>query len=153
VGEPKRPCGPVAAAETGARWWATAAAAQRLTRSEGLDHAGFYDLAAELVATLRSLEDLADTLARQVGGYGRGRRLRDDTGADPAARLGRAMAEAAALRINLTAAIGDGERFWSAVGHIGLHLPPQNDPSDHDPGDRSSQVFDGDSDMCPRGLW
>lgn len=153
VGEPKRPCGPVAAAETGGRWWATAAAAQRMTRTEALDHAGFYDLAAELVATLRSLEDLAETLARQVGGYGAGRRLRDDTGADPTVRLGRAMAEACALRINLAAAVADGERFWSAVGHIGLELPPEDDTSPDSDVEARGEVPDSNPDTCPRGLW
>jgi hypothetical protein len=147
VGEPKRPCGAVAAGVNGARWWATAAQVQRMTRSEALDHAVFSDVAAELVATLRSLEDLADTLARQSAGYGTGRRLRDDTGADPAARLGRAMAEATALRLDLAAAVRDAERFFSAVGHIGLELPPDEEP----PAD--SSVSDAGSDIDPRGLW
>jgi hypothetical protein len=148
VGEPKQACGAVAAGENGARWWATAARGQRATRSEALDHSGFYDLAAELVATLRVLEDLADTLARQTAGYGTGRRLRDDTGRDPAERLSRAMAEATALRIDLAAAVADGERFWSAVGHIGLDLPPEDGPSAAD-----AEVFDSDSDTDLRGLW
>jgi hypothetical protein len=142
----------VAAAQTGARWWSTAATAQRMTRTEALDHAGFYDLAAELVATLRSLEDLADTLAGQVAGYGTGRRLRDDTGADPAARLGRAVAEATGLRINLAAAVADGERFWSAVGHIGLDLPPDDAPLNSATAVPDSDS-DADSDTRPRGLW
>jgi hypothetical protein len=148
VAEPKPACGAVAAAVNGARWWATAAQVQRMTRAEALDHAVFSDLAAELVATLRSLEDLADTLARQSAGYGTGRRLRDDTGADPAARLGRAMAEATALRIDLAAAVRDAERFWSAVSHIGLDLPPEEEPPAAD-----SSVSDAGSDICPRGLW
>lgn len=148
VGEPRQGCGAVAAAENGARWWATAAQVQRMTRFEVLDHAQFYGLAAELVATLRTLEDLADTLARQTGGYGTGRRLRDDAGGDPAQRLGRAMAEATSLRINLAAAVRDGERFWSAVGHIGLELP-----ADDDPASGETAVPDGGSDADPRGLW
>jgi hypothetical protein len=152
VGEPRQASGAVAAGENGARWWATAAQLQRATRSEVLDHSEFYDLTAELVATLRTLEDLADTLARQTAGYGTGRRLRDDAGGDPAERLCRAMAEASALRINLAAAVRDGERFWSAVGHIGLELPTNDDAPTgetaipHGESDRSS-------DTDPRGLW
>jgi hypothetical protein len=123
-----------------------------MTRTEALDHAGFYDLAAELVATLRSLEDLADTLAGQVAGYGTGRRLRDDTGADPAARLGRAVAEATGLRINLAAAVADGERFWSAVGHISLEHPPADDPP-APANDVADDVSDADCGTDCRGLW
>jgi hypothetical protein len=149
VGEPRQACGAVAAAENGARWWATAVQVQRMTRSEALDHSGFYDLAAELVATLRTLEDLADILARQTAGYGTGRRLRDDAGGDPTERLGRAMAEATALRINLAAAVQDGERFWSAIGHIGLDLP-----ADDDPPTPETVISDGDSDTDLKGgLW
>jgi hypothetical protein len=149
VGEPRQASGAAAAGENGARWWATAARVQRATRSEALDHAEFYDLAAELVATLRTLEDLADTLARQSAGYGTGRRLRDDAGGDPAERLGRAVAEASALRIDLAAALRDGERFWSAVGHVGLELPPDGEPLTSE-----IAVSDSDSDTDPRGgLW
>ena len=77
-----------------------------------------------MVTTLRSLEDLAEVLSGQVGSYGTGRLLRDDTGADPRARLVRAVGEVTALRVSLTGAVAEGERFWSAVGHIGLDLEP-----------------------------
>jgi hypothetical protein len=107
-----------------------------------------HDLAAELVATLRTLEDLAETLARQTAGYGTGRRLRGDAGGDPTARLCRAMAEASCLRINLAAAVRDGERFWSAVGHIGLELPPDDHPSTGE-----AAVSDSDSDTDSRRSW
>jgi hypothetical protein len=83
VGEPRQIRPAVAAAETAAHWWGSAVAAQRAIRTEALEHADFYDLAAEAVATLRSLEDLAELLARQVGGYGTRRNLRDDAGCDP----------------------------------------------------------------------
>ena len=73
MGEPRQLRPAVAAAETAAHWWSTAVAAQHAVRAEALEHADFYDLAAEVVATLRSLEDLAELLARQVGGYGAGR--------------------------------------------------------------------------------
>lgn len=96
--------------------------AQRAVRAEALEHADFYDLAAETVATLRSLEDLAELLGRQVGGYGTGRRMRDDARCDPAARLTRAVADLAGLRVALGSAVAEGERFWSAVGHIGVEL-------------------------------
>jgi hypothetical protein len=71
---------------------------------------------------LRSLEDLAELLARQVGSYGAGRNLCDDAGGDPSARLVRAVADVSALRIAVAGAVAEGERFWSAIGHIGLEL-------------------------------
>ncbi len=42
-------------------------------------HADFYAVAAEIVATLYALDDLTVVLAAQVGGYGQGRILYDDT--------------------------------------------------------------------------
>jgi hypothetical protein len=122
MGEPRQLRPALAAAETAARWWSTAVAAQRAVRAEAFEHADFYDLAAEAVGTLRSLEDLAALLARQVGSYGAGRNLRDDAGGDPSARMVRAVAEVSALRIAVAGAVGEGERFWSAIGHIGLEL-------------------------------
>jgi hypothetical protein len=122
MGEPRQVRPAVAAAETAANWWSSAVAAQRAVRAEALEHADFYDLAAEIVTTLRSLEDLAELLARQVDGYGAGRALRDDTGCDPSARLVRAVAEVSGLRIAVASAVAEGERFWSAIGHIGLEI-------------------------------
>lgn len=119
MGEPRQIRPAVAAAETAAHWWRAAVAAQRGIRAEALEHADFYDLAAEAVTTLRSLEDLAELLARQVSGYGAGRALRDDTGCDPTARLVRAVADVSALHIAVTSAVAEGQRFWSAIGHIG----------------------------------
>lgn len=128
MGEPRSARPAVAAAANGARWWSIATRTQRAVPTETLDHADFYDLAAELVSTLRALGDLADALARQAGQYGRGRRLRDDAGKDPTVRLARAMAEASSLRVALATAVCDGERFWSAIGHVGLELSPDDDP-------------------------
>lgn len=125
VGEPRQARPAVAAAETAAHWWSVAVAAQRSVRLEVLEHADFYDLAAEAVGTLRSIEQLAELLARQVGSYGGGRSLRDDSGCDPAARLVRAVADVAALRIAVASAVAEGERFWSAIGHIGLEINPE----------------------------
>ena len=124
MGEP-RPARPaVTAAAAATHWWQAATCAERAVRPDLLEHADFYDLAAEMVTTLRSLEDLAEVLSGQVGSYGTGRTLRDDTGADPQARLVRAVGEVTALRVSLTGAVAEGERFWSAVGHIGLDLEP-----------------------------
>lgn len=122
MGEPQQIRPAVVAAETAAHWWSSAVAAQRSVRPGALEHADFYDLAAEAVATLRSIEDLAELLSRQVGGYGAGRVLRDDAGCDPAARLMRAVGDVSALRIAVASAVAEGERFWSAIGHIGLEL-------------------------------
>jgi hypothetical protein len=134
MGEPRqiRPAvaAAVAAAETAAQWWSTAVAAQRAIRAEALEHADFYDLAAEVVTTLRSLEDLAELLARQVGSYGTGRVLGDDAGCGPAARLVRAVADVSALRIAVASAVAEGERFWMAICHIGLEI---NDPAGGQP--------------------
>ncbi|MCD2197685.1 hypothetical protein LQ327_30370 [Actinomycetospora endophytica] len=130
MGEPRQVRPAVAGAETAARWWRTAVAAQRAVRAEALEHADFYDLAAEMVTTLRALEDLTELLARQVGGYRAGRALRDDTGCDPRARLVRATGALSALRIALATAVAEGERFWSAIGHIGLEI---NDPEGGQP--------------------
>jgi hypothetical protein len=122
MGEPRQLRPAVAAAETAAHWWSTAVTAQRAVRAGACEHADFYGLAAEVVGTLRSLEDLAELLARQVSGYGAGRNLRDDTGGDPSARLVRAVADVSALRIAVASAVAEGERFWSAIGHIGLEI-------------------------------
>ena len=122
MGEPRLARPAVTAAATAAHWWHAATSAQRAVRREALEHADFYDLAAEMVTTLRSLEGLAEVLAGQVGSYGNGRVLRDDSGADPRARLVRAVGEVTALRVSLCGAVADGERFWSVVGHIGLDL-------------------------------
>ncbi|GAA4820933.1 hypothetical protein GCM10023201_03090 [Actinomycetospora corticicola] len=133
VGEPRQVRPAVAAAENATHWWRTAVAAQRALRAEALEHADFYDLTAEAVGTLRSIEELAELLARQVGGYGSGRVLRDDAGCDPAARLVRAVADVASLRIAVTSALAEGERFWSSIGHIGLEIDPTSGPEEGRP--------------------
>src|SRR3954465_12716555 len=83
----------VARAEAGIAGWEDAV---RLQRWAIPDHADFYALAGEIVASLYALEDLAQVLNKQVSRYGQGQRVYDDTRAvDPAERLGVA---AAALR-------------------------------------------------------
>src|ERR1700750_2888093 len=82
-------------AETATGAWEDAV---RLQRWATPDHADFYALAGEIVATLSALDDLMQVLHRQVSGYGQGRRLYDDTRqADPGARLVAAAAELAGL--------------------------------------------------------
>jgi hypothetical protein len=104
-------------AEAGTHAWREAAGAQR---SAVADHGEFYALAAELVATLRALESLADVLAGQVARYGQGRVLRDDEGAQPAARLASAVADLARVRELLAGAERAANRFWSGIGHVAV---------------------------------
>jgi hypothetical protein len=109
-------------AEAGVAGWEDAV---RLQRWAAPDHADFYDLAGEIVSTLDALDDLAQILRRQVTGFGQGRRLYDDTGqVDPATRLAEAVAELDGLTAHLQAAQAPANRFWSAIGHIGVELTP-----------------------------
>jgi hypothetical protein len=114
-------------AETGTGAWEDAV---RLQRWASPDHADFYALAGAIVATLQALDDLAQVLHRQVTGYGRGRRPYDDTHQiEPAARLADAAAELAGLVGHLQGVRAPANRFWSAIGHIGVE-PPDVEPPD-----------------------
>jgi hypothetical protein len=105
-------------AEWGSAGWEDAV---RLQRWATPDHADFYALAGEIVATLSALDDLAQVLHHQVSHYGQGRRLYDDTRQiHPAARLADAAAELDGLREQLQAAQAPANRFWSAIAHIGV---------------------------------
>lgn len=108
---------PLAAAEAGASEWRAAVAVQRAAKP---DHCQFYELAGELLATLRALESMCEVLGRQVAGYGLGRVLRDDAGAIPAVRLADAADELARTRELLATAERTANGFWSAIGHIGV---------------------------------
>src|SRR4051794_6771878 len=75
----------VTRAEAGVSGWEDAV---RLQRWATPDHADFYALAGEIVATLHALDDLARVLRRQVAGYADGRAVYDDTRQrDPRQRL------------------------------------------------------------------
>ena len=88
-------------------------------------HADFYDIAADVVATLYALDDLSVVLARQVGGYGQGRALYDDTRTvDPADRIAEAVAYLRGMRAGLAATTAAANSFWSAIGHIGVEVVP-----------------------------
>ena len=88
-------------------------------------HADFYALAGEMVATLYALDDLSVVLARQVGRYGEGRALYDDTRTvDPAARLVEAVECLRAVRVGLSTTTAAANAFWSAIGHIGVEDTP-----------------------------
>ena len=127
----------VARAEAGTGGWEEAV---RLQRWADPDHTDFYVLAGEMVATLQSLEDLAQVLGRQVAGYPhmqqeRGRRLYDDTRqVDPAERITDAVTALAALTGHLRAAQAPANRFFSAIGHIGLEDDDADDPDTAVPG-------------------
>ena len=107
-----------ARAERGTAGWEDAA---RLQRWATADHADFYALAGEVVRTLDALDDLARVLGRQVAGYAQGRAVYDDTReVDPRVRLTDAVAELAQLSNALFVAERAANRFWSAIGHIGV---------------------------------
>ncbi|MDN5851363.1 MAG: hypothetical protein L0K86_00705 [Actinomycetia bacterium] len=86
------------------------------------DHGDWYAITGETVDTLRCLISLAGVLARQVAGYGTGRVLRDDAGADPAERLAIASSVAAQLRADLDRAERAANRLWSQIGHIAVEV-------------------------------
>jgi len=88
-------------------------------------HADFYALAGEVVATLYALDDLTVVLARQVGDYGQGRALYDDTRTtDPADRLTEAVGSLRAVHVALGAVTPAVHAFWNAIGHIGVEAAP-----------------------------
>jgi hypothetical protein len=106
----------VQGAEAGAQAWRAVVHAQQ---SAAPDHADFYALAGHVVETLRALDGLAGVLVRQTAGYGAGREVYDDEGANPAHRLRSAVLALAEARQELATADRAANRFWSAVGHIG----------------------------------
>ncbi len=109
-------------AEAGTGGWEDAV---RLQRWAAPNHADFYALGCEMVATLHALEDLTRVLGRQVAGYtaaqrARGRQVYDDTRQiDPRYRLAEAGADLGVLGDRLRSAERAANSFWSAVGHIG----------------------------------
>ena len=110
------------AAEAATEQWANVA---RLQRWATPDHADFYALAREIVATLHALDDMAHVLRQQVAGYAQGRTLYDDTRAvDPQARLTEAAVELGRLIEYVQAAQSPANRFWSAIGHVGVEVTP-----------------------------
>ena len=104
--------------------------AVRLQRWATPDHADFYALAGEMVATLRAVDDLARLLHRQVAGYARtqqdrGQVVYDDTRqVDPAERLQTAVIALGELRSGAGTAADWANTFWSAIGHIGTEVTP-----------------------------
>ena len=88
-------------------------------------HADFYALAGEVVATLNAVDDLTVVLARQVGSYGQGRTLYDDTRTvDPADRLADAVDCLHRVHDALGTTAVAANEFWSAIGHIGVEVAP-----------------------------
>lgn len=123
-GDDDRPAA-VVAAETGADAWTEVARRQRWADS---DHADFYSMAGDALATVNALEDLTEILAGQVATYGRGRAVYDDSyTVDPAARLADAAAQLRAAHTGLCQASRAVNAFWSAIGHIGVRDAPVRD--------------------------
>ena len=112
----------VRSADAAATAWAEAVRHQQAAPAS---HADFYALAAELVATLYALDDLAVLMAGQVGRYGQGRTLYDDTRTvDPAARLGEAVEALSRVHAALGTTATAANEFWNAIGHIGVEVAP-----------------------------
>lgn len=112
----------VRSAERGAHAWRTAVHEQR---SAELDHSDFYALAAELVDTLRVVEEVLCDLAVRADLYAdavpAGQRVYDDTRTvDPRTRLAEAAGALRAAVRPLRSAEAGVDRYWSAVGHIGV---------------------------------
>ena len=108
----------VVAAETGADGWTEVARHQRWADA---DHADFYSIAGDALATVNALEDLTEILAGQVAAYGQGRAIYDDSHVvDPAVRLVDAVAQLRAAHAALRQASLAVNEFWSAIGHIGV---------------------------------
>lgn len=109
-------------AETGAEAWVTAV---RHQHHAAPDHSDFYALGGDMVATLRSVQDLARLLDGQVQRYGEHRPVYDDSGqVDPQQRLTAATVELEALADQLGAAIWSADRYWNAISHIGVEVTP-----------------------------
>lgn len=115
----------VVAAEIGADGWTEVARHQRWAAA---DHADFYSIAGDALATVNALEDLTEILAGQVAEYGQGRTLYDDSyTVDPAARLADAAAQLRSAHAALRQASQAVNEFWSAIGHIGVRDTPTRD--------------------------
>jgi hypothetical protein len=108
----------VVAAEIGADGWTEVARHQRWAAA---DHADFYSIAGDALATVNALEDLTEILAGQVASYGQGRAVYDDSyTVDPAARLADAAAQLRSAHAALRQASQAVNEFLSAIGHIGV---------------------------------
>ena len=110
-------------AESGTAGWEDAARLQRWTTP---DHADFYALAGEMVATLHALDDLARMLRGQVAGYAQAQRdhgqtVYDDTReVDPTERLQVAVIQLEEMGSAVVTAADWANHFWSTIGHIGV---------------------------------
>lgn len=91
-------------------------------------HEDFYVWGWALSELTMRLQDGARVLGRQVAGYGDRRILRDDEGADPAARLVEAGEHLAALVSALDQANRAARLYHSAVGHIAVEVDPEVTP-------------------------
>lgn len=91
-------------------------------------HEDFYVWGWALSELTMRLQDGAQVLGRQVASYGDRRILRDDEGADPAARLVEAGAHLGALVSALDQANRAARLYHSAVGHIGVQVDPEATP-------------------------
>lgn len=112
----------VRSAEAAATGWAEVVHHQQQAEPR---HADFYALAGEMVATLYALDDLTVLLAAQVGAYGQGRAVYDDTRTvDPATRLAEAAQHLYGIRAALGTATTEANAFWSEIGHIGVEDTP-----------------------------
>lgn len=100
------------------------AAVRRQAADHDPAHEDFYAWGYVLSELTARVQDAARILGQQIAHYGDRRILRDDTDADPAARL----TEAAQLLENVHAAAGVANQaarlYHSAIGHIGVEVDP-----------------------------
>lgn len=114
-------------AAAGAAAWRAVAHAQGTGEA---DHSDFYAIAGELTYTLAAVSALAEVLAWQVGGYGDGRAVYDDSRVvDPRERLDAAAADLHELAARVREADRVVNTFWSRISHIGVD-PTASERSD-----------------------
>lgn len=117
----------VLCAVDGADAWRAAVQAQQ---NAAADHTDFYAIAGDMTATLHALDSLAGVLGRQTCGYAESREIYDDEDANPSHRIRSAVLALAETRHALAQAERAANRFWSAIGHIGVrHHDEEGDRS------------------------
>lgn len=91
-------------------------------------HEDFYAWGWALTEVLDRTDQALSVLERQVEHYGDRRILRDDEGADPAARLDEITSRLAATRSALAPARDRVREYHSAVSHIAVEVDPEVTP-------------------------
>ncbi|SDZ58017.1 hypothetical protein SAMN05216215_11135 [Saccharopolyspora shandongensis] len=80
-----------------------------------------YAFGSAIVGTLAQLGNLSSVLADQVGRFDQQELERATTSDDPADKLRVAGTHLARLSDELATAVGDANRYWTAMEHVDLH--------------------------------